>query len=307
VRAQRPPIDDLRGAASEATSRIRSKLLFRKLADDDGDWPKLAGQFEKVHGWAEGFGSEAVMTAYWRDWSVQLARDFSPAPPIDFLRHPIVRKTMFAAGGRLYSREVKYLETRYAPDELCKLLREDRIGRPPLRSRHYVTSSNRVHHLYHLSRFEAATRVNLDALRIVVEWGGGYGDFARVFRRRRCCTYVIIDLPLMSAIQWLYLTAVLGAQDVQLVRGDGALVDGCVNIVPVGLAELVGRADLFISTWALSESSPSAIDLATDRGWLESQHLLLAFSQGVLGERARAAGAVCEPLEVLAQNEYAFR
>jgi hypothetical protein len=90
---------------------------------------------------------------------------------------------------------------------------------------------------------------------------------------------------------------------------------GAFNIVPVGLVEAVRpRADLFISTWALSESSREAQDWVAGH-WFGAQRLLLAFQEssadlpdaGRIRQCAEGAGAVVAAVPELAGNSYAFR
>jgi hypothetical protein len=212
------------------------------------------------------------------------------------------------AGGDWLQQEIDYLERQHAPRDLEKCLREDIVGRPRLRLRRYVTSHNRVHHLYHLTRYQEATGKDLSQVDVALEWGGGYGGFARLFRRLRRCTYILADVPAMSALQWLYLSSVLGPDEVNLMTGpESAIADGKINLLPSGLIAQAPAADFFISTWALSESTPAAEEYVEERDWFGADRLLLAFSEGTLGPRATRAGASIEPLRVLPRNEYAFR
>lgn len=289
-------------------NRVRRRAIGMLLPDDAGRIEHLAPQFADVRRRLERFEDETLTTDYWRDWAAGLAQDFTP-PPQDFLQHAVIRHTMFVdAGGPWLQDELRYLAARRSPQELRRLLREDRVGAPSLRSLRYRTSHNRVHHLYHLQRFLDATGADLGEIRTVVEWGGGFGDFARVFGRIERATYVIVDIPVITALQWLYLTAVLGPDNVNLVdREGGSVRPGVINLVPSGLIDVVPPADLFVSTWALSESTPAAEDVVISRDWFGARRLLLAFSGGTLGARADAAGARREPLVVLPDNEYAFR
>jgi hypothetical protein len=245
-------------------------------------------------------------TPYWLEWAETLARDFAPAPPSKFLRHPLVQKTMFVAAGRKAFAD-QVAEVRRWHPQIHRLVREDAVGGPPLQSLRLLTSHNRVHHAYHLARFERATARDARELESVVEWGGGYGDLARVFGRLNECTYTIVDLPVISALQWLYLASALGEDRVNLVCGDAQLEAGKVNIVPVGLVERVGSCDLFISTWALSESTPDAADLVISRAWFGARHLLLGYGGTMLRDVAESAGAVIESASPIGGSEYAFR
>jgi hypothetical protein len=153
-----------------------------------------------------------------------------------------------------------------------------------------------VHHLFHLQRFADATGVEPGALGVVVEWGAGYGNLAKLLRRLHGgpLTYVAIDTPLFACLQWLYLASILGLEAVHLAgEREDRVEPGKVTLVPVQRAGALDvDADLFISTWALNESPEPAQDLVVDRDWYDAQHLLLAMHDGVpLADRAVAAGA----------------
>jgi putative sugar O-methyltransferase len=202
---------------------------------------------------------------------------------------------------------------------LRSLLREDAAGRPMLVSAKYKTSHNTVHHLYHLAKYEAEVGEALRAARTVIEWGGGYGNQAKVFLRLAAqpVTYVIVDLPLLSCLQHVYLSTVLGSDRVNLLDSpDGNVQPRKVNLLPVTLLErhsLYG--DLFISTWALSESSGEAQDFVVSHAWFACPRLLLAYQDAVddypfaerVGEIANAEGARTMPISFLPGNHYAFR
>lgn len=108
----------------------------------------------------------------------------------------------------------------------------------------------------------------------------------------------------------------LGFDRVVLVDSpDVPIEEGKVNILPVGLAE--GRtpeADLFISTWALSESSPAAQELVVGRDWFGARSLFLGYQDSNtefavasdVGELARAKGATTHQIEFLPHCHYAF-
>jgi hypothetical protein len=186
--------------------------------------------------------------------------------------------------------------------------------------RRFRTSHQTIHHLYHLERFAAATGVDIARLQKAVEWGAGYGNQARIFRRLHGGrpTQVLMDLPIFSLLQWLYLSTVFGEDEVVLADSERATIhEGLVNIVPVGLSELVGSdADLFVSTWAISETARPAQDhVIEERGWFGARHLLLAHQRATsafpeaerVGLIAAAQGARVERLRVMRGSQYAFR
>jgi hypothetical protein len=250
-----------------------------------------------------------------------LEQEFSPAPPFDFLRAPRILFTMFIlAGGRALRAQLAELQTGSTAMRLAELLDEEYVGDPVLMERRFRTSHQTIHHLYHLERFVSATTVNVAQLDKVVEWGAGYGNQARVFRRLHGGrpTQILIDLPLFSLLQWLYLSTVFAHEEVLLADSEcAAICEGCINIVPVGLSQLVAAdTDLFISTWAISEAARPAQDHVIDeRDWFGARHLLLAHQRTTrsfpeaerVGQLAAAQEARVEPLRVMRGSRYAFR
>jgi hypothetical protein len=95
-------------------------------------------------------------------------------------------------------------------------------------------------------------------------------------------TCVLIDTPVFSAVQWLYLSAVFGTD--RVVLHSTAPVEPTrhkINVVPIGLvSSLRVTTDLFISHWALNESLPAAQRDVLARNWFGVQSLLLAMHAG---------------------------
>lgn len=270
---------------------------------DEAAWRRfdaLRSQFSTRWTLVRGLSDPAFVRSDWSERNEELARDLAPAPPRDFLRHPAILYQMML-GDRYVAEELPYVASRLADLEDA---REDAVGSPPLVSmpeRDWSTSANTVHHLHHLLRYEEATQRRVADCDCVVEWGAGYGNLAKLIRRRHGGdpTLVLLDTPVFSCLQWLYLASILGEDAVVLHSTPGqAVEDGLVNVVPIGLvSELTVAADLFISTWALNESEPAAHDEVIGRDWFGAPALLLAMHAGdPLEPRVLAAGA--EPLHV---------
>lgn len=129
----------------------------------------------------------------------------------------------------------------------------------------------------------------------VVEFGGGYGNMARLavnyLRVRR---WTIVDHPVMLALQARYLTA-CGVEwaiwrpglptpahyGSRAWRDDGD--PATVLLVPSGPHSLdeiasrrIGDPDVLISTFALSETDGTAVDYFRSRHWLGAPHVAMA-------------------------------
>ena len=233
-------------------------------------------------------------------------------PPARFLRLPVVMETMLPHSARARRRQLAYLRSRASGDALAALLAEDAVGDPVL-VRPYPTSASRVHQLTHVERFAELTHVDRATVASVVEWGGGYGAMCRVWRLLGAATYTILDLPIVSCLQWLYLASVLGEDEVVLHARACTPVPGRVNLMPADAgADLA--ADVFVSTWALSESPRALQDAVAAAGFFGARHLLLAFQHGAadfpdaanLESIARGLGAHVEPVLGYPSSSYAF-
>ena len=130
-------------------------------------------------------------------------------------------------------------------------------------------------------------------------------------------TYVLVDTPLFSTVQWLYLSVVIGETKVNLVtKKESRIKQGIVNIVPVQLAdELSLECDLFVSTWGLSEANKKTVDLVMRRNWFGASHFLVAFQKGEskfpVADRVRKEmeqkGVAFERVEFPMGSKYAFK
>lgn len=260
-------------------------------------------------------------TPLWDDFNAKLETALLPSPSFSFLRNPIIRHTMFVDdGGKWLNEEIKFLEDKIDENKLKDILQEDYVGNPHILNSKYLTSHNSIHHLYHIIRFLDRTKCDPEQINTIVEWGGGYGNMAKIFKRLKSapCTYIIIDTPLFSCIQWLYLTTILGEQHINLVKNpEDTIHMGKINLMPLCFLDYHNiSADLFISTWALSESSKYSQDYVVAHKWFNSKHILIAYQEsnsdlpyaGRVGRIAAAdIGAVIEDIEFLPGNHYAFR
>jgi hypothetical protein len=262
----------------------------------DGRFDTLAGEFASRLAAIRDLCDAAFVRDDWATRNAQLEADLLPRPRPDLLAHPAIRFQMFV-GSRYLVHELPYVLARVGD---AGLLAEDDVGAPPLApvpGTQLATSSNTVHHLHHLLRYEELTGRRVRDADVVVEWGAGYGNLAKLLGRLHGAspTVVLIDTPVFSAVQWLYLAAALGEDSVVLhTRAGQRPARGCFNVVPVGLAAgLDVRADLFLSTWALNESTQAAQALVIGRSWFGAESLLLGMHAGdPLAPDLLAAGAL---------------
>lgn len=280
----------------------------------------LRKEFSSIYDKLKEYDISKFTMPLWESFNAELKKAFLPYPPFSFLRHPIIRINMFVTrGGRFLREELAFLEERISKNTLRSLLQEDYVGDPLLSSSRYLTSHNNVHNLYHLVRFLDKTKCSLGQLHTICEWGGGYGNMARIFKRLKSkpCTYIILDTPLFSCLQWLYLSTILGKESVNLLQSpEDTITAEKVNLVPISFLDSHSiSGDLFISTWGLSDSSKYSQDYVMTRQWFNSKHILLAYQDSGndwpdadrVGKLAVKSGAAIEDIEFLPGHHYAFR
>jgi len=221
--------------------------------------------------WDEGFAAsaDACLHPLWRDARpafVDLIRDGLPR---DFLEHPAVAQQFCRQGfGAPQRHELDYLTSR-GPElrRLIARLVESPIGRPTLDCRELQLSANTLGMLYYFARI--AERLPVERQRTIVEFGGGYGCLCRVALELlpQPTTYVIVDLPEMLALQYVFVRASSAERRVvPHFSPPVEIVANAVNLVPVSFADQLSvEPDLFVSTFALSET-PRQVQERVARG-----------------------------------------
>lgn len=199
-----------------------------------------------------------------------------------------------------------------------QLAEENGLGAPLLVAPSLRTSHNSIHHLYHLFRFEQFSKQRINNIGTIVEWGGGYGNMAKIiWRHGNQPTYVMIDSPIMCCLQWLYLSVTLPKTPTHLITSSNDRIrEHAINILPVGLsASYRLQSEVFLSTWAVSESGVAAQQDVANRKWFGARHLLIGFQEsdqnfpdaGNIAALAIADGATIEDIPALAKSHYALR
>ncbi len=265
-------------------------------------------------------GDSPLLSHLWLGFNKVFEDGVLPLPKFNFLSLPVIRTTMFAnPGGKYLEAELSYIEKIFPNDVLNKILIEDYVGIPPLSHYKYLTSNNSIRHAYHLARFINTTGADIQKINSFIEWGGGYGNFAKMVTRMRHepTTYIMIDLPILSWIQWIYLTSIFGRKSVNLIKSaSDSIKAGVINILPVTLVDKYElKSDIFVSTWALSESSVISQEYVYNKNWFGAKNLLIAYQEsnselpdaGNLEHLVINAGAKIEEDTFVTKSHYAFR
>ena len=170
-----------------------------------------------------------------------------------------------------FNKELKYylktLGNKYCKNKLKILLKDDFIGKPFICSMRYGCTFVKAQHLYEILIFENNTGIKLlesDKEQIIMELGGGYGDMANlVFKNTKDVTYIIIDLPLMTTIQYLYLSQIYDKDRINIIREKrDKIVNNKINLLPINLLPSYEfKVDIFIATYSITESKRNLVDI----------------------------------------------
>lgn len=310
------PIKVIRG---ECIDKISQLLLLLTKGFQKQRFQKYSNQCMQQYTSLRQENISKYITKAWAQKVQVMERLILPTPVFSFLRNSEIKATMFLSGeGDSLKGELNFCENFYSKKLLKQLLQEDYVGNPIIKSFKYLTSHNRIHHLYHLLQFQLKTKKKINSLKDFIEWGGGYGDLVRLlYRINSDITYTIIDIPLFSCIQWIYLVSLLGEEQVNLIKSKEDRIEKFkINLLPVCFLEYYDlKSDTFIATWSLSESSNYAIQYVKSCNFFNVKHLLLAYQEKndsfpnakLVGEIAISYGAEEEDHKFFGGNYYAFK
>lgn len=304
--------------------RLRMLNLHRRLsilkADQKKNFEKYSPKFLKYYKKLEKYNNQKYITDNYLRIFRRSEKVFVPKPNFGFLNNPLIKLVMFVSrGGGRMTKQLDYLERSYSKKELKKLLVEDCIGEPLLLNSEYLTSHNTIHHLYHLTYYFKNTGSDINKINTIIEWGGGYGNLAKLYKRlsNKKITYIMFDAPLFACVQWLYLATIFGQEAINLIRSErDVIIKGKINIIPINFREKFAnlKTDLFISTWALSESGKDAQDFVSKNNWFSTKYLLLAFADDDFsisdseraGKLAKKYGAKIKDIVFMPGDHYAI-
>ena len=219
----------------------------------------------------------------WGEFTKRIRVEILQDPKINFFSAPVMIETMTGFQPFCETEDfVKQIEMIIGKSSCAYLLKEDFVGKPVLsRNCIYKTSPNRLVHAYQLVLGIQYLDNKNNNLLIVTEWGGGFGGLARLYKRQfPSCTYNIIDIPDVCALQYLYLGSIIGFENVIMHDGSSKLKKNAVNLIPNTLVNKYEKdvaCDLFVSSWALSESSKEAQDFVVSSSFFSAKNLLIIY------------------------------
>lgn len=204
----------------------------------------------------------------WEDFRQNIKNLIKEKDLSTFASWPILLGTMIAG---VDDREVEYLKNSKNWEFWLKNLKEDAF-KPNSHHIYSFTSTNNLHHAYSLQIMMENLEIELKDFSLITEFGGGYGNMARLFRK---CEFknelYIYDLPELLQIQKYYLDA-NKINDVNLIS-DGSLIKN----IPKGA--------LFIALWSITETPTETRDYYIDNlKIIEYDNIFFAFGDKFINE-----------------------
>jgi hypothetical protein len=215
----------------------------------------------------------------WAGFAAEISQALRAHGADQFLRLRPIAKTVHP---RQRSHTRRYLEhvlgSKRFSAAIHKALTESPVGKPLVNPNYPLSSPLLMQHGYHLTRLLEATDFDLTRLRLVVEFGGGYGSFFRLLRNLGYQErYIICDLPVMCALQRFYLRNVFPtAPGVQPPANLGW--QSGEEYGSLGQAALEHSPSLFVATWSLSEA-PLPVRTAVEATLGTFSHILIAYQR----------------------------
>ena len=187
----------------------------------------------------------------------------------EFLRQPAVLQTMFQSDSTLFQKELMYIKENN--NDYLKLFKDpNQYGSPMLFNINgEVYNPNDIHHLYHLCRYENAMG-KIKSPTKILEWGGGYGNMCKVMNMvygNLIESYTIIDLPKFTKISELYISTVC-----ETMNHNHFSIDDFKD-------KIESKYDMFLSTWALSESPTSCSSFLDENNFYGCSKFLVSLHQ----------------------------
>lgn len=282
-----------------ALGRINQWVLKKRFPSEAGLLDGIRANIERGTGFYDVLSvADGLVMGPWMRRSESMVDDVLHSGDFQLFSHDSLRYAMIVGDGGTFMRsQLDYLMSRLPTEMLRWLLREPRIQGIPVNSVRFECSHNNIHHLHHITLFEDCLNTAISDLNCIAEFGGGYGNMARLVRMMAPdVTYLIIDLPIFLLIQYAYLETVLGAGICNFIVGKNqSLKEAKINLVVCQSSYSVEHAfDMFISTLALSETTRMAQQAVFEAGFFGADYLLL--SHQTTSERWKHAESLVEPI-----------
>ena len=169
----------------------------------------------------------------------------------NFLRENIIQKIFFVHN-RVYILFMLFRIIFNKNKLYKKLLLEDNIGNPVRYFLYPSSSGNRIREVFHLLNFQDFSKISLKKINIILEFGGGYGNMARLFYKiNKNINYKIFDTFHVNLLQYYYLRMLKIPLSFNGINNKNISLN--YNISKYNSFSKKDKK-LFIANWSLSES-----------------------------------------------------
>jgi len=168
----------------------------------------------------------------------------------NFLREGFIQKMFFLNNRFFVYSELCELKKDKKWTLYKKLINEDSIGNPIRYFLYPQSSGNRINHVYHLSILLNEFNIDLNKIKKVFEFGGGYGCMARIFSKiKPDIKYTCFDTHYVNLLQYYYLKH----NDLNVGFSNRNNISLTSNLLKIkGFSN--NTMYLFIANWSLSET-----------------------------------------------------
>ena len=176
----------------------------------------------------------------------------------EFIRWPIIYKTMGDSFGLGLIKEFNYVKKHTAWDEKLKFAIIDTgFGYPEPFFLYPKSSGLTIHNLYHILQFQSTTGREISSFDNIFEFGGGFGNMCRLIHKLGFTgEYTIYDIPEFSCLQKLYLQGheLISSKGIDITSDKIKLISTLKESEKGDAQFENNKKTLFIATWSLSES-----------------------------------------------------
>jgi hypothetical protein len=260
-----------------------------------------------------GFGNK------WISMLREIQNEFrnSTIPTSRFLEYKSIQGPLHPNQQYLSSKYIKAIEINsfeFSPvqkNDLLQLLADEQFGSPNCSYLFPQSSTLNIQHVYHLLEIRRHLDVNFESLESIFEFGGGYGNLARLviksgFKGR----YTIFDFQLMGALQKYYLSRSISTADkINTFKFISNIDDNSLN--------MVGGNFLFIATWSMSESPIELRKIIFEKILQSANYIYITFQKdwhdvdnfayfSTLSSRLPRHKCLILPCPIFSENYYFF-
>lgn len=209
--------------------------------------------------------------AYWMEQKNNFSRILLGDPDKNLWQNRAVFCNMIRSGFEKEQKfELCYLKSCLSDSvkQLVMSYKDTDFNGMPFNCQELSCSTNTLGHLFYAAKIMEKARSEAMKIETIVELGGGYGNLARILKSFNPeATIILIDLPEFLALQYLFLVSTMPSVKIIAHKSKiDSYEKGCIHLVPVSqLSSLDIQADVFISTFALSESPHVVQKLTVDQ------------------------------------------